>query len=74
VDGQSPDAVAAAFAGTTFAYDTAIDRSPFDAQVRSAVYATPAFAGVLKQPLQQGVARSGTPWPPTTGTARSRWP
>ncbi len=59
VDGQSPDAVAAAFAGTTFTYDTAIDRSPFDAQVRSAVYATPAFAGVLKQPLQQG---GGAQW------------
>ncbi len=59
VDGQSPDAVAAAFAGTTFTYDTAIDRSPFDAQVRSAVYATPAFAGVLKQPLHQG---GGAQW------------
>ncbi len=59
VDGQSPDAVAAAFAGTTFTYDTAIDRSPFDAQVRSAVYATPAFAAVLKQPLQQG---GGAQW------------
>jgi len=59
VDGQSPDAVAAAFAASTFTYDTAIDRSPFDAQVRSAVYATPAFAGVLKQPLQQG---GGAQW------------
>jgi len=59
VDGQSPDAVAAAFAGTTFTYDTAIDRSPFDAQVRSAVYATPSFAAVLKQPLHQG---GGAQW------------
>jgi len=54
VDGQSPDGVASAFAAATFTYDTALDRSPFDAQVRSAVYATPAFAAVLKQPLQQG--------------------
>ncbi len=59
MDGQSPDAVSAAFAGTTFTYDTAIDRSPFDAQVRSAVYATPPFAAVLKQPLQQG---GGVQW------------
>jgi len=59
VDGQSPDAVAAAFAGTTFTYDTALDRSPYDAQVRSAVYATPPFAAVLKQPLQQG---GGAEW------------
>jgi len=59
VDGQSPDGVAAAFAAATFTYDTALDRSPFDAQVRSAVYATPAFAAVLKQPLQQG---GGAEW------------
>jgi len=59
VDGQSPDTVAAAFAATTFIYDTALDRSPFDAQVRSAVYATPGFAVVLKQPLQQG---GGAQW------------
>ena len=59
VDGQSPDGVAAAFAAATFTYDTALDRSPFDAQVRSAVYATPAFAAVLKQPLQQG---GGAQW------------
>ena len=59
MDGQSPDAVAAAFAATTFTYDTALDRSPFDAQVRSAVYATPGFAVVLKQPLQQG---GGAQW------------
>ncbi len=59
VDGQSPDGVASAFAAATFTYDTALDRSPFDAQVRSAVYATPAFAAVLKQPLQQG---GGAEW------------
>jgi len=59
VDGQSPDGVAAAFAAATFTYDTALDRSPFDAQVRSAVYVTPAFAAVLKQPLQQG---GGAQW------------
>jgi len=59
VDEQSPDAVAAAFAAATFTYDTALDRSPFDAQVRSAVYATPPFAAVLKQPLQQG---GGAQW------------
>ncbi len=59
VDGQSPDGVAAAFAAATFTYDTALDRSPYDAQVRSAVYATPAFAAVLKQPLQQG---GGAQW------------
>jgi len=59
VDGQSPDGVAAAFAAATFTYDTALDRSPFDAQVRSAVYATPAFAAVLKQPLAQG---GGAQW------------
>jgi len=59
VDGRSPDGVASAFAAATFTYDTALDRSPFDAQVRSAVYATPAFAAVLKQPLQQG---GGAQW------------
>jgi len=59
VDGQSPDGVASAFAAATFTYDTALDRSPFDAQVRSAVYATPSFASVLKQPLQQG---GGAEW------------
>jgi len=59
VDGQSPDGVAGAFAAATFTYDTALDRSPFDAQVRSAVYATPAFAAVLTQPLQQG---GGAQW------------
>jgi len=59
VDGQSPDGVASAFAAATFTYDTALDRSPYDAQVRSAVYATPAFAAVLKQPLQQG---GGAQW------------
>jgi len=59
VDGQSPDGVASAFAAATFTYDTALDRSPDDAQVRSAVYATPAFAAVLKQPLQQG---GGAQW------------
>ncbi len=59
VDGQSPDGVAGAFAAATFTYDTALDRSPYDAQVRSAVYATPAFAAVLKQPLQQG---GGAQW------------
>jgi len=59
VDGQAPDGVAAAFAAATFTYDTALDRSPYDAQVRSAVYATPAFAAVLKQPLQQG---GGAEW------------
>jgi len=59
VDGQSPDGVAGAFAAATFTYDTALDRSPYDAQVRSAVYATPAFAAVLKQPLAQG---GGAEW------------
>ena len=59
MDGQSPDGVASAFAAATFTYDTALDRSPYDAQVRSAVYATPAFAAVLKQPLQQG---GGAQW------------
>jgi len=59
VDGQSPDGVAAAFAAATFTYDTALDRSPYDAQVRSAVYATPPFAAVLKQPLAQG---GGAQW------------
>jgi len=59
VDGQSPDGVASAFAAATFTYDTALDRSPFDAQVRSAVYSTPAFTAVLKQPLAQG---GGAEW------------
>jgi len=59
VDGQSPDGVASVFAAATFTYDTALDRSPYDAQVRSAVYATPAFAAVLKQPLAQG---GGAEW------------
>jgi len=59
VDGESPDGVAAAFAAATFTYDTALDRSPYDAQVRSAVYATPAFAAVLTQPLAQG---GGAQW------------
>lgn len=59
VSSGDPDAVAAAFAGTTFAYDTAIDRSPFDAQVRSAVYATAQFATQLRRPLVQG---GGAEW------------
>jgi hypothetical protein len=43
--------VGSAFAVTSFAYDTAIDVSPFDAQRRSAEYATPAYAAQLLQPL-----------------------
>ena len=53
VDTTSIDAVAKAFASTTFTYDTALDRSEFDAQVRSSVYATPAFAAELTTPLAQ---------------------
>jgi len=59
VSSGDPDAVAAAFADTTFTYDTAIDRSPFDAQVRSAVYATAQFATQLRRPLVQG---GGAEW------------
>jgi hypothetical protein len=43
--------VGSAFAIASFAYDTAIDVSPFDAQRRSAEYATPAYAAQLRQPL-----------------------
>lgn len=56
VDTASVDAVAAAFTTATFTYDTAGDVSEFDAQLRSAVYATPAFAAELTVPL----ARTGS--------------
>lgn len=57
--GQAPDpastsdagAVAAVFAADTLTYDTALDRSPFDAQARSARWATPAYAQILRTPL-----------------------
>ncbi|GAB2938861.1 hypothetical protein GCM10027047_39050 [Rhodococcus aerolatus] len=45
------DQVAAAFATATFTYDTAIDVSPHDAQVRSAVFADPTFSTVLTAPV-----------------------
>ncbi len=50
---SDPDGVAQAFATVTFTFDTALDRSPFDAQARSATYATPTFAATLKRPLVQ---------------------
>jgi hypothetical protein len=56
VDTTSADAVATAFVATTFSYDSATDVSEFDAQVRSAVHATPAFAAELTTPL----ARTGS--------------
>ena len=56
VDTTSVDAVAMAFVATTFSYDSATDVSEFDAQVRSAVYATPTFAAELTTPL----ARTGS--------------
>ena len=56
VDPTNPDSVAMAFATTTFAYDTAHDVSEFDAQVRAADYATPAYAAQLRTPL----ARTGS--------------
>ena len=52
-DTTSIDAVAKAFATTTFIYDSGLDRSEFDAQVRSATLATPAFAAELTTPLAQ---------------------
>ncbi len=51
---SDPDSVAQAFATVTFTFDTALDRSPFDAQARSATYATPTFAATLTRPLVQG--------------------
>ncbi|GAB2919988.1 hypothetical protein GCM10027047_16740 [Rhodococcus aerolatus] len=57
VDRTDPTAVAAAFTTATFTVDTAIDRSRFDAQARSAVWASPAYAAVLTTP------------PPSTGDA-----
>jgi len=53
VDPMRADSVATAFATTTFTYDTARDVSEFDAQTRSARYATPAFAAQLTTPLAQ---------------------
>jgi len=46
--------VGAAFAVATFAYDTAIDVSPSDAQRRSAEFAIPTYAAALRTPLAQG--------------------
>lgn len=43
--------VAAAFTVATFTKDTALDRSGFDAQLRSAAWATPAYAEVLVTPV-----------------------
>ena len=60
VDTTSVDAVAAAFTATTFAYDTRTDRSEFDAQVRSSVYATPAFAAELTASVAQTGSASFT--------------
>jgi len=51
---SDPDSVAQAFATVTFTFDTALDQSPFDAQARSATYATPTFAATLTRPLVQG--------------------
>jgi len=56
---SDPDSVAQAFATVTFTFDTALDRSPFDAQARSATYATPTFAATLTRPLVQG---GGAEW------------
>ena len=50
-DPASAESVAATFAAVTFTYDTAIDRSVFDAQARSAAYATRPLAAQLRQPL-----------------------
>jgi len=58
-DLHNPDAVSAAFIAAGDNFDTAIDLSPSDAQVRSAVYATPSFAAQLRQPLPRG---GGTEW------------
>lgn len=54
VDDANPTAVAEAFAAATFSYDTAMDRSPSDAQARSAPFATPSYGAQLRQPLAQG--------------------
>lgn len=51
VDTGDPTQVAARFAATTFIVDTAIDRSRFDAQRRSARWATPAYATALTAPV-----------------------
>jgi hypothetical protein len=51
---QSPaaaDEVAGSFAAASFTYDTAIDVSPHDAQVRAAAYATPTYARTLRAPV-----------------------
>ena len=51
VDRTDASAVAAAFTVDTFTVDTATDRSRFDAQVRSARWATPAYAAALTAPV-----------------------
>ena len=60
VDTASAEAVARAFLSTTFTYDTPGDVSEFDAQARSAAYATPAFAVVLTTPGAQTGSASFT--------------
>ena len=51
VDRTDASAVAGAFTVDTFTVDTATDRSRFDAQVRSARWATPAYAAALTAPV-----------------------
>jgi len=61
VNGADPDGVGAAFVVASFAYDSATDSSPFDAQRRSADFATPAYGAQLRQPLANpGNARFNT--------------
>lgn len=51
LDRHDATAVGSAFAIASFAYDASMDTSPFDAQVRSAAFATPTYAASLRRPL-----------------------
>jgi len=50
-DPRDATAAASAFTDATFTVDTALDRSRFDAQVRSTRWATPAYAAALSAPV-----------------------
>lgn len=53
LNGGDATAVGEAFSVATFSYDTVTDRSPADAERRSAQLATPAYAAQLREPGDQ---------------------
>lgn len=59
MDRSDPQATAVGFAVATWAWDTRIDTSPWNAQHRSAGLATGQYASVLEKPAQ---AAPGASW------------